>query len=84
MTTPADVSGIEISLPVERLNFFQGHAPGPFRSHSEWLPRLQRNAGDLLPVGQLERIAALVAELDALDDVSDLLRDLQPADGRSA
>jgi hypothetical protein len=51
---------------------------------SEWLPWLQRNAGDLLPVGQLERVAALVTDLDALDDVSDLLRDLQPADGRSA
>jgi 2-methylcitrate dehydratase PrpD len=154
--TPADVSGIEISLPVERLNFFQGHAPGPFRSRaeatssvvfwvasvltkghldvrqadrfddpevgrlaeltgvtfvagrplryaevavtttdgrrlsaegdshvlpsSEWLPWLEENAADLLSVGQLEQVAALVADLDALDDVADLLRALRPAD----
>jgi 2-methylcitrate dehydratase PrpD len=151
--TPADVSSIEISLPVERLNFAQGHAPGPFRSRAqatssavfwvasvvakghldvgqadrfddpevamlaevtgvtfvadrplryaevavtttdgrrlsaegdrhvlprtEWLGWLEGNAADLLSVGQLERVVALVADLEALDDVSELLRCLR-------
>jgi 2-methylcitrate dehydratase PrpD len=44
---------------------------------SEWLPWLQHNADGLLPDDRLESVAALVGDLESVDDVSELLRQLQ-------
>lgn len=45
---------------------------------AEWQPWLTANGADLLPSAQLQRIAALVADLESLDDVSHLLAQLRP------